>query len=1063
MGKRNGKEINLYDSKANVYKNPTLFGPTEHDYYSGNNHHHHLSKRKNHSYDGNLIHSKQPYYYDFTSTKKNEALDDPELHRMSRHARSASLSSLSSCDSNGQIRIRSRSVDPRPRPRSFFLGGGYYRQADSFPRSRSMDERYLDDPRVNLDNSSITSSSSSSSSTSTETPISQQSGPFYHPSRVSKSNKYKPLPDMVISPADDPHRVFRSPKAIQDPKVKYYDYQRKQKIYGVIQALADGKLPTNEQLLTFINQMRNSHYYKEYSGNLSADGKYLFNDWMEFLDIAYLMLQEKNKDESLQKFIYYSRLSSQTSLARNFYYPMVDYIKRKRDTRDSKTTKSEIKQAYTETFGIIQLLVSNNKFRDLISDINQLFKEVMVEVFNKTLSDSDEKIRYDRYRDGENSLKERNDEFDDKFDSSNHPFIRDNFKESEENDDNDYLASNQLNTNQDNNNFDNNDTSLRKRGNRGEGGSSSSSYQNVSIHDGMSTSPTQGKLNAENNPNPYQGMSIEREEHNEYVDDSRDFQIDQNHDEDEDTLYKTKYRASKYQYKTKRPISSGFSSSDPSNKDSSLQRSGSLDEMREKSGNNRRDSIVFKRISNSVQNIDINRVIGPDNTQRLDSIKRRLSEKVPSSKLKEMNRTFKSKFNKNVVYNILKRFQMIMSEIQKDDAYQNAISVLIKLSNDLIKNSTYIMKEAERSVNSTTNDYNTTESLRALKTIMENLAQGYSLNKLLLALGNVHEYIKNDKYKKEYARKINRYLYKVLKDPQYIQSEEYIDTGMELLDEGYLTFSKKYSHQDYFQSELENVLVESSQYIDSLVSDPLTKRFSDCLVQLSKDVFMNRNGKLAFKKDLFKDIITMTLPIVVQNIKYIPISRLEYEDSNFHLVMEDIFLSSDNFLPNLMEAKLKHSSIIGLRKSISSDFRNYITLNFYEIQADIRDVPFWYHKKKGFPKMTDWGIANFTIGGKGITIMTKFEICKNDPYRIIVPRKIECFVDNLNLEVNRSKYGILYSLGSSMINSKIRRQLIDNIRKNIFDTVDNVNEYLIKMRDSYKDEINIPWLKMMTL
>jgi len=39
--------------------------------------------------------------------------------------------------------------------------------------------------------------------------------------------------------------------------------------------------------------------------------------------------------------------------------------------------------------------------------------------------------------------------------------------------------------------------------------------------------------------------------------------------------------------------------------------------------------------------------------------------------------------------------------------------------------------------------------------------------------------------------------------------------------------------------------------------------------------------------------------------------------------------------------------------------------------------------------------------------MTKFEICKNDSYRVIVPRKIECFIDNLNIEVKRSKYGYL--------------------------------------------------------
>ncbi len=63
---------------------------------------------------------------------------------------------------------------------------------------------------------------------------------------------------------------------------------------------------------------------------------------------------------------------------------------------------------------------------------------------------------------------------------------------------------------------------------------------------------------------------------------------------------------------------------------------------------------------------------------------------------------------------------------------------------------------------------------------------------------------------------------------------------MELLDEGYLTFSEKYSHQEYFQNELENVLLESSKYLDNLFSDPLTRRFSDSLMQLTKDVFINR-------------------------------------------------------------------------------------------------------------------------------------------------------------------------------------------------------------------------------
>jgi len=53
--------------------------------------------------------------------------------------------------------------------------------------------------------------------------------------------------------------------------------------------------------------------------------------------------------------------------------------------------------------------------------------------------------------------------------------------------------------------------------------------------------------------------------------------------------------------------------------------------------------------------------------------------------------------------------------MNRDDRYQNAISVLIKISNDFIKNSLFLMKKTKRSVSSSKEDTNTTESLKALK------------------------------------------------------------------------------------------------------------------------------------------------------------------------------------------------------------------------------------------------------------------------------------------------------------------------------------------------------------
>ena len=42
-------------------------------------------------------------------------------------------------------------------------------------------------------------------------------------------------------------------------------------------------------------------------------------------------------------------------------------------------------------------------------------------------------------------------------------------------------------------------------------------------------------------------------------------------------------------------------------------------------------------------------------------------------------------------------------------------------------------------------------------------------------------------------------------------------------------------------------------------------------------------------------------------------------------------------------------------------------LTFGQIQADMRDVAFYYRKKTGLPKMKDSGLADVVLGGEGLS------------------------------------------------------------------------------------------------
>jgi hypothetical protein len=55
-------------------------------------------------------------------------------------------------------------------------------------------------------------------------------------------------------------------------------------------------------------------------------------------------------------------------------------------------------------------------------------------------------------------------------------------------------------------------------------------------------------------------------------------------------------------------------------------------------------------------------------------------------------------------------------------------------------------------------------------------------------------------------------------------------------------------------------------------------------------------------------------------------------------------------------------------KTIKDEVHSSMTLTFTQIQADMRDVAFYFHKKTGLPRLKDSGLADVFLGGRGITV-----------------------------------------------------------------------------------------------
>lgn len=188
----------------------------------------------------------------------------------------------------------------------------------------------------------------------------------------------------------------------------------------------------------------------------------------------------------------------------------------------------------------------------------------------------------------------------------------------------------------------------------------------------------------------------------------------------------------------------------------------------------------------------------------------------------------------------------------------------------------------------------------------------------------------------------------------------------------------------------------------------------------------------------------------MDEIRHIPIPRIEYSDKQFDVVIENLVITGDTLLPNVFDTKIESFNSFSLKSEYSKPSSQSMMIRMSEIQADIDDVVFWYHKKSGFPKMEDRGVASMAVGGKGITIVLRVRSAVEDPRRMFKVDYCKCHVDKLKLKVNDSHHDVLYKTITPLVMGTVRRQMAKSIENSI---IEKLNQLDLKIT-SYVNQFN---------
>lgn len=326
--------------------------------------------------------------------------------------------------------------------------------------------------------------------------------------------------------------------------------------------------------------------------------------------------------------------------------------------------------------------------------------------------------------------------------------------------------------------------------------------------------------------------------------------------------------------------------------------------------------------------------------------------------------------------------------------------------------------------------------LTNLKTLLERFANSTSFDDLTDAVNQIYRDAEQDPELKNWFSSMNRFVRRCLKEQGYILQDESNAEWNKLYDQGQFLLRDRYRDHT-------NRIVDEFKFIgEQFDKDPQNKAFAESMNKLFNDLGHDENGKPAFKPHLVKDLTEVILPAFFENVRYIPIPRIEFSDHMMDVVVENLVVEGDNLAPNIFEFGSDNYWRWG-RKQVKNSNKNKVMLSVSGVQCDLRDVSYYIKKKEGFPSVTDKGVMDVFLGGTGLSFKVAMETSdKADKAHFFKINTVDVDIQHLNIKLKQSNHKLLFGLFKPLLLKVMRPALQKVVEKQIRENVQKLDSLL---------------------
>ncbi|KAJ3191802.1 hypothetical protein HK101_007401 [Irineochytrium annulatum] len=245
-------------------------------------------------------------------------------------------------------------------------------------------------------------------------------------------------------------------------------------------------------------------------------------------------------------------------------------------------------------------------------------------------------------------------------------------------------------------------------------------------------------------------------------------------------------------------------------------------------------------------------------------------------------------------------------------------------------------------------------------------------------------------------------------------------------------------------------------FVKGFAQDETNKRLRQRIKSVTQALFMDMAGRPTLKVGFIKDFVYVVFPMLWRELDVIPIQRIEYISPEMDVVVEDIVIKTSEIIPSAMEVHMINAALVGMRREYEGfELSNTMVITMHQINTTLRDMPFYYKKKKGMAKTDDRGVASVYIGGKGITVTIELALNVESPDTTLSPQAVVVNVDEVQTEVIGSKNDQFYKTFQPTLNNMLKNEISNGIGSRLVKLVTEMDKKLTDTKLKWAEQARI--------